>query len=317
MAAGSVIGAMANRQNIDLMGGFRRSLPFTSALLIIGCLALAAFPGTSGFFSKDEILAFAEYRGGFYVIFVIGGYIGALLTAFYAFRIGFRVAFGPPSEVARDLEQGVHHHVEPQNPMTGEPEDTDVGFPGEKHTVAEDAWPMKIAMSILGVGALFAGLVQIPGVDDVVHQFLHGSFEDSPLYEQGPSVSAEYEGLAIGGVISLIGIGLAYLFYIARPGLTAALERTLPALHTFLDNKWYFDELIDALVYRPVIRVGRFANDVVERVLVDGIVGATTGAVRELGLLVRGAQSGFIRAYALLVLGGFAALALYFLVVSN
>ena len=87
-------------------------------------------------------------------------------------------------------------------------------------------------------------------------------------------------------------------------------------VHDFLKHKWYFDELIDALVYRPVIRVGRFANDVVERVLVDGIVGATTGAVRELGLLVRGAQSGFIRAYALLVLGGFAALALYFLVVS-
>ena len=59
MAAGSVISAMANNQNIDDMGGFRRAMPFTSALLLIGCLALAAFPGTSGFFSKDEILAFA------------------------------------------------------------------------------------------------------------------------------------------------------------------------------------------------------------------------------------------------------------------
>src|SRR6266566_4098120 len=111
MAAGSVIGAMANRQNIDLMGGFRKAMPFTSAMLLIGALALAAFPLTSGWFSKDEILDFAAYRGGFYVIFTIGGYIGALLTAFYAFRIGFRVVFGPPSEVARDLEQGVHQHI--------------------------------------------------------------------------------------------------------------------------------------------------------------------------------------------------------------
>ena len=66
MAAGSVIGAMANRQNIDLMGGFRRAMPFTSAMLLIGALALAAFPLTSGWFSKDEILDFAAYRGGFY-----------------------------------------------------------------------------------------------------------------------------------------------------------------------------------------------------------------------------------------------------------
>src|SRR3954463_14726759 len=210
MAAGSVIGAMANRQNIDLMSGFRRAMPFTSATLLIGALALAAFPLTSGWFSKDEILDFAAYRGGFYVIFSIGGYIGALLTAFYAFRIGFRVVFGPPSEVARDLEQGVHQHVEPQNPATGEPEDVDVGFPGEKHNVAEDNWPMKIAMSILGFGALFAGFIQVPGVDDVVHRFLHGSFLDSSFYEQGPSTSAAYHGLLIGGLISVLGIAIAY-----------------------------------------------------------------------------------------------------------
>ena len=66
-----------------------------------------------------------------------------------------------------------------------------------------------------------------------------------------------------------------------------------------------------------MIRIGQFCNNVIERVLVDGIVTATVGAVREVGLLVRGAQSGFVRAYALLVLGGFAALALYFLVVSS
>ena len=111
MAAGSVIGAMSNRQNIDLMGGFRRSMPFTCALLVIGALALAAFPGTSGFFSKDEILAYAELRGGMYWIFAIGGYVGALMTAIYAFRIGFRVAFGPPSEVAQAMERGEHPHA--------------------------------------------------------------------------------------------------------------------------------------------------------------------------------------------------------------
>jgi NADH-quinone oxidoreductase subunit L len=313
MAAGSVIAAMANRQNIDLMGGFRRALPFTSATLLIGCLALAAFPGTSGFFSKDEIIAFAEYRGGFYELFVIGGYLGALLTAFYSFRIGFRVVFREPVPEAQSLERGEIVHAEPENPATGEREDTDVGFPGPEHHIAERAWPMRVAMSVLGVGALFAGLVQIPGVDDVVHKFLHGSFEDSSLYEQGPSTGAEYEGLAIGGIISLLGIGLAYFAYLSRPGWTASLRQRLPAVHDFLERKWYFDELIDVLVVRPALAIGRWANSTFERYVVQGLVGGTTGLVRGANAAVRGAQSGYLRSYALLLVTGFAALGLYFL----
>src|SRR5687767_11392809 len=111
MAAGSVIGAMAGNQNIDRMSGFRHAMLFTSVLLLIGAAALAGFPGTSGFFSKDEILVFAADRGGMYWIFAIGGYLAALLTAFYAFRIGFRVAYGEPSEEARGLEHGHLAHA--------------------------------------------------------------------------------------------------------------------------------------------------------------------------------------------------------------
>jgi NADH-quinone oxidoreductase subunit L len=316
MAAGSVIGAMANRQNVDLMGGFRRSLPFTSALLIVGCLALAAFPGTSGFFSKDEILAVAETRGGWYWTFAIGGYLGALLTAAYSFRIGFRVAFGPPSEVARNLEQGVHEHVPPQNPQTGEPEDTDVGFPGEVHTVAEDAWPMKIAMSVLGLGALFAGYIQVPGVDHVLFTFLQGSFEGSSLYEIEPTTADAWRGLAVGGAVSIAGIAIAYLFFLRDRAWAAALERRLPRLHTFLERKWYFDELIDALFVRPALALGRWANSTFERYVVQGLVGGTTGLARGANAAVRVAQSGYLRSYALLLVAGFAGLALYFLLRS-
>jgi NADH-quinone oxidoreductase subunit L len=317
MAAGSVIAAMANNQNIDRMSGFRRALPFTSLALIVGALALAGFPGTSGFFSKDEILLYAANRGGMYWIFAIGGYIGAFMTAVYAFRIGFRVVAGDPCKEARELEGGHLAHGEPENPATGEPEDTDVGYPGEEHHIAERELPMRIAMGILGFLALFAGFIQLPGVTDGMDTFLEGTFEASPLYHLHASTAAAYLGLLIGGLISIAGVGLAYYCFVRNPGITARLRTSMQPVHDFLENKWYFDELIDALVYRPVIRAGRFANDVVERVLVQGIVGATTGAVRELGLLVRGAQSGFIRAYALLVLGGFAALALYFLVVSS
>ncbi len=87
MAAGSIIAAMANDQNIDRMSGFGKAMRFTSFTFVCGALALAAFPGTSGFFSKDEILAFAEARGGMYVIFTVLGYLGALMTAVYSFRL--------------------------------------------------------------------------------------------------------------------------------------------------------------------------------------------------------------------------------------
>jgi NADH-quinone oxidoreductase subunit L len=313
MAAGSVIGAMANRQNIDLMSGFRRAMPFTSALLIIGALSLAAFPLTAGFFSKDEILVFAADRGGWYWVFVIGGYLGALLTAFYAFRIGFRVVAGPPCEEARELQQGHIHHAEPENPATGEREDTDVGFPGPSHQIAEREWPMKGAMSVLAVGSLFAGLLQIPGVTDVVETFLEGTFEESKYADVHPSESAAWTGLAIGGVISIVGIAIAYYMYVLRPGVSAGLIARLRGLHDFLERKWYFDEAIDIVFVRPTLALGRWANSVFERYVVQGLVAGATELTKGANAGVRGAQSGYLRSYALLLVTGFAGLALYFL----
>ena len=318
MAAGSVIAAMGGTQNIDRMGGFRRALPFTSALLIVGALALAAFPGTSGFFSKDEILAFAYERGGFYLILAIGGYVGAFLTAIYAFRIVFRVVYREPCPEARELERGHLAHAEPRNPLTGEKEDTDVGFPGPEHQIAERARPMAVAMAVLGVAAIFGGYIQVPGVDHVLDTFLEPTFEDSPLFRDihVPTATA-WAGLAVGGVLSLLGIAVAYYVYVVAPQIPERLRTRAHAVYTFLVNKWYFDELYDTVVYRPVIAAGRFANTVLERVVVQGIVTAAVDAVRGVSVIVRGAQSGFVRAYALLLVGGFAALGLYFLIVSS
>jgi NADH-quinone oxidoreductase subunit L len=316
MAAGSVIGAMANRQNIDLMSGFRRAMPFTSALLIVGALALAAFPLTSGFFSKDEILVFAAERGGWYWLFCIGGYLGALLTAFYAFRIGFRVVYGEPCEEARELEQGHIHHAEPENPITGEREDTDVGFPGPTHQIAEREWPMKVAMSILGFGSLFAGFLQIPGVDHVVESFLEPTFEGSTYAGAAPSTGAAWFGLLVGAIISLAGIAIAYYMYVARPGVSAGLIRRFRGLHDLLERKWYFDEAIDLLFVRPSLAVGRFANSIFERYVVQGLVIGATDLARGASAGVRGAQSGYLRSYALFLVTGFAGLGLYFLLQS-
>jgi NADH-quinone oxidoreductase subunit L len=318
MAAGSIIAAMANEQNIDRMSGFGRAMRFTSITFLCGALALAAFPGTSGFFSKDEILAFAEARGGMYTIFTVLGYAGALLTAVYAFRLVFRVLPGKPCPEAQELiETGHVAHEAPRNPVTGEPEDADVGFPGPEHHIAEQNWPMRAAMAVLAVLALVGGLVQIPGVVHVISSFLHPVFEESAFAEIHPSAAAEWRGLAIGGAISLLGIGIAYLFYVKQPERPRRLETSLRPLHTLFANKWYFDEAIDLLVVRPALAIGRFANRVFERVVVDGLVSGTEGTVRGASGVVRTVQSGFVRSYALLLIAGFAGLALYFLLSSS
>ncbi len=317
MAAGSIIAAMANEQNIDKMSGFGKAMRFTSVTMLCGGLALAAFPLTSGFFSKDEILAYASARGGMYLIFTIAGYFGALLTAIYTFRLIFRVLRGDPCAEAQELIDTGHvaHAHEPTNPKTGEVEDTDVGFPGADHHIAEQSPPMKVAMGTLAFLALFAGFIQVPGVDKAVTNFLSPVFADSPLATIEPSTTASWVGLAIGAAISLAGIGIAWFLYVASPETPRRLQQRFSAVHTFLYNKWYFDEAIDILVVGPALAVGRFANDVFERFVIDGgITGGTEETVGRAGQVVRGFQNGIVRTYGLFIVFGAVGLALYFLI---
>jgi NADH-quinone oxidoreductase subunit L len=318
MGAGSVISAMGGIQDMDRMGGFRRAMPFTFVAFTAGALALAAFPLTAGFFSKDEILAFTIERGGWYWILAIAGYLGAALTAFYAFRMVFRVFFGEPVAEARELEEGHLAHHPPANPATGELEDTDVGFPAEEHHIAEREWPMRTAMVPLAILALVAGAVQIPGVTDVIEHFLEPTFEDSRYRDTAPTEEAEVIGLIVGGVIALLGIGAAYVAYIRRRGITLELRDRYSRVHAFLVNKWYFDELFDAIFVRPFSTAGSFGRRVIETDFVQGfIVGGATGVVRAGSSFARAIQTGYLRAYALLLLLGVAALGLYFLLASS
>ncbi len=318
MGAGSVISAMGGIQNMDKMSGFRKALPLTAVTMTIGALALAAFPLTAGFFSKDDILSFAIDRGSFFWIMAIGGYVGAFLTAIYSFRIIFRVFYGEPCAEAKSLEEGEQAHVPPQNPHTGEMEDVDVGFPGKTHWIAERAWPMAVAMLGLSFGALFAGYLMVPGITDVISSFLAPTFEDSALFQTlHPSVLHAWLGLIAGGIISILGVGVAWYVYIRRPEIPGILIEKARWLHTFLFNKWFFDEAEDALVYRPVTAAGRFFNRVFEPVVVNGIVTRTSGLVRGFTVATKTLQSGFIRSYALILVAGFAGLGLYFLLVSS
>ena len=318
MGAGSVIGAMAGIQDMDRMGGFRRAMPFTFITFTVGALALAGFPLFAGFFSKDEIIAFELNRGGGYSVLGILGYVGAFLTAFYSFRMVFRVFYGDPVPEAVELEDGHIAHGEPMNPMTGEPEDTDVGFPGPEHHVAEREWPMKAAMGTLAALAIVGGSLSVPGLTDVIEKFLEPTFEDSRFHDTAPTDGAEILGLVVGGALSILGIGLAWWVYLRQPGTATRLRERLPRLHGFLVNKWYFDELYDALFARPAATAGAFSRRVIETDFVQGtIVGGATGVVRVGTSFARAIQTGYLRAYALLLLLGVAGLTLYFLLNSS
>jgi NADH-quinone oxidoreductase subunit L len=316
MAAGSVISAMGGNQDLDRMSGFRKVMPFTYACMIIGGLALSGIPPFSGFWSKDEIIALEFDRGGWHTFLGVAAYLGAFLTAIYTFRMIFRAFHGEQCPEAEELAHGhLYHAPEPTNPATGEVEDTEIGFPGPEHHIAERAPGMKIAMGSLAVLAIIGGFLQIPGVNSELHTFLEPTFADSQLYGQlEPSTSNEWIGLVIGATIGIVGIGISWRLY-GKGGNAAALQARFTRLHGFFFNKWYFDEAIDFLIVRPVAWLGRFANSTFERVFVNGaLVGGSSGAVRALSAAVRGIQSGYLRYYAALLLVGLTGLSAYFLI---
>jgi NADH-quinone oxidoreductase subunit L len=316
MAAGSLIGAMAGEQSLDRMGGFRRALPFTYATFLIGGLALAAVPPFSGFFSKDEILLAAAERGGWHWALYAVGYIGALLTSLYTFRLIFRAFHGEPVKEARELEAGHLPHAEvPRNPATGEVEDTDVGFPGPAHAIAERSWEMKVAMGILAVGAVGAGFLQIPRTDHVIENFLAPTFVGAAGYHLREGTAKLALGLSLSTVIALAGIGLAYLLWRSRPALLAAIKARAGWLQALLENRWYFDLALYRGLVEPAAALGQAARQGFERYVIEGaFVGGAQLAAAAGSALVRALQSGLLRAYAALLTVGAAGVALYFLV---
>ncbi|MEN0012196.1 MAG: NADH-quinone oxidoreductase subunit L [Solirubrobacteraceae bacterium] len=316
MSAGSAISAMGGVQDINRMGGLRKALPFTYGCFLIGSLALSGIPPFSGFFSKDEILSSLLERGDWYTAVGIIGYVAALLTATYTFRAVYKVFHGPTTEDSQQVVDGHHLHFPPTNPSTGESEDTDVGFPGTEHPVAEDHLPMRIAMGTLAVLAVGAGLLQIPHVDQVVSNFLHPTFAGSELLESTEaSTKTSIVGMLIGAAAGLAGIALAAQFWLKSPGTPARIQASLQPLHTLLRRGYFIDDLITLLIVRPARWAGAVFERSVERLVTGTVVmGGPTGVVRIASAVVRGAQTGSLRVYAGVITTGVGAVLLYALV---
>jgi NADH-quinone oxidoreductase subunit L len=175
---------------------------------------------------------------------------------------------------------------------------------------------MRVAMGILALGAVTVGLVQIPKVDFLVDDFLRPAFA-GPHAEPQASSDLLAVSVAIGTLLGLAGIAIAFRIWVQRPGLATAARERLHGAYQLFVNKWYFDELIERLIERPAAACGRYLRDGFERrVVEETLVGGTTALVRAGSAAVRAAQSGFVRYYAALLVLGVAAVGFYFLLQS-
>jgi NADH-quinone oxidoreductase subunit L len=161
------------------------------------------------------------------------------------------------------------------------------------------------------------GLLQVPFVDDGIETFLDPTFADSTL-DISPSDGTVVVGLILGVVIAVVGIWIAYVVWVLRPGTSERVRGRFAFLYRLFVNKWYFDELIDLVIVRPGAWAGRFGQQTFERVVINGLfVGGTTGIVKAGSAAARALQNGFLRAYAALLVLGIVAVAFYFLIQSS
>ena len=258
LAAGTVIHSLHHEHDIFKMGGKRKQLPIAFASFMIGSLALAAFPFTSGYFSKDEILIAALEMEGPGMLLWMGGVLGAFLTGIYSFRLVFVVFFG----------QSKGHH--------------------EEREVA--GFSMATPLIILMVLALFGGWIQIP-VDAV---FSHGEVHEEH------HISGFLHVVMIA--VPLLGIGLAYLFYMSK---TFSVEKLMAkpiaaALHRFWFSGWGMDALYDLLFVKPFLFLARINK----KDFIDAIYALLVEISRVVhGMLAR-TQTGQLRWYTMSIVAG-------------
>ena len=288
LGSGSVIHAMSDEQDIRKMGGLWRLIPVTYALMWIGSLALAGIWPFAGFYSKDFILEAAW--GADTAVGALAFWLGvfaAFLTAFYSWRLLILTFHGRPHADESVLAR-----------------------------VHELPRVMLIPMMVLAVGAIVMGFIAYgPMVGHHWSDFWRASIfvlPRHPSLENAHEVPLWVQLLPL--VVGLAGVALAYVLYVAAPHLPRLLAQRFQAIYRFLLNKWYFDELYDAVFVRPAFTLGRGLWKSGDGALIDGVGpdGVAAATVR----IARGAvrlQTGYIFHYAFAMLIGVLILVTWYL----
>jgi NADH-quinone oxidoreductase subunit L len=321
LGSGAVIHALAGEQDIRNMGGLRKKLPITYWTFLIGTIAIAGVPFFSGFFSKDEIL-WKTYAGGHYGIWIVA-IVTSLLTAIYMFRLVFLTFHG---ERRHDAPAAAAPHGTPDlagGPVAHEPasahhthgtHDTHRTHDGDH---LHDAPPaMAIPLIILAVGSIVAGFIGIPHALGG-HNWIHG-FLDPVFHAGSAAAEAVHEDTAmelmlmgVSTAIAFAGIGIAAFLFLKRPR-KANLHPT--GMHKVLANKYYVDELYDAMVVRPIHALSTSVLwKGVDAGVIDGAVDGTGTVIRAGSGALRRLQTGSVRAYALALFTGVVAMLGYYI----
>ncbi len=274
LGCGSVIIALHHEQDMRHMGGLKDKLPITYWTFVIGSLALAGFPLTAGFFSKDDILVSAWSSGSLGQVLALFGLLTALLTAFYSFRLVF-VTFWGPSHV--DPHHAAHIH-EPSQTMT-------------------------TPLLILAVFSILTGYFGIPSFLDPVFSTGH----EAAAHHGSAGIVIMVAATAMG----LLGIAAAYYVYVLDPDFPGRFAERWKSLYQASLNKWYVDEAYDRWFVRPTFSA---ASELWKRVDIEVIDGAVNGIARTItwgGWLLRLVQSGQTQHYALAMAMGIVILTAY------
>lgn len=280
LGAGSVIHAMSDEQDIRSMGGLRKKLPITFLTFLIATIAISGIPPFAGFFSKDEILAHAyEHNKLLWVL----GVIGSIMTSFYMFRLLFLTFFG--------TFRGTHE---------------------QEHHLHESPASMTIPLIVLAVLSAAGGFIGVP-------EALHGSHWlatfMSPLFDASRQVNPEafaptslshadeYLLMGISVVAALVSAAVAYVMYVSKNSVPAPDIEERSALQRLVYNKYYIDELYDAIFVKPIRTLSNVLSSFGEY-LIDSIVTGTGRLVSNLSGLLRQTQTGSIGYYIFAMVAG-------------
>ncbi len=287
LGSGSVIHAFKDEQNINNMGGVWRKLPYTYALMLIGTLALTGFPLLSGFYSKDAIIEFAYLSGtttGYYAAGI--GIFTALLTSIYSWRLMFKTFHGQYNNKEIKIE--------------------------ETH---ESPLVMLIPLVLLSIGAIFAGLIfkeLFLGHDGINEFWRESLFFLEPLSSDHPPLWF----LILTPTLVTLSIPLAYYLFVKNTNFSNQLVNVNKPLYEFLLNKWYFDEIYDTLIVRPLKKSGLFLWKFFDVKVIDGFgPDGISAIIKKISIKANKFQSGYIYQYAFVMLLGFSAF-LTFLIVK-